>query len=153
MEQTVQDDLSTFLKALPHRQESLIEYAEIEIESDDVLLLNTAPADLVPGRAGTVVEFVSMALILDHGGTNYATNGDLYVKTKTTGTVLSDTVAGGDFLFAAADAARVVQVLSADTQLDPGEGLVLQVGTGNPTAGDGILRVKVAYRRHKTGLA
>ena len=133
--------------------ESTIQYAEVAISNAEVLLLNSAPKELVaaPG-AGKVLEFLSAVLINDHGGTDFAANGNLTIQTGTTGTAQSDTVAEGDFLFASADAIRCVQALSADVQMDANESLVLACATGEPTTGDGVLRAKVAYRVHTTGL-
>lgn len=128
------------------------QYKEVEITSAEILALNGSPKLLVPGREGYVVQFKSMVAILDHGGTDYATQGDLVVRTDSTNTVLSDTIAGADLLLGAADGVRVVQALSADEQLDPDEGLELFVPTGDPTAGNGVLRVIVAHKFHATGL-
>ncbi len=104
-----------------------------------------------PG-AGYAIELLSAVLILDYGTTAYAANGNLSIQTKTTNTALSDTVAEADFLFSTADDMRVVQALSADAQLDPGEALELVCATGNPTTGDSTMRVRVMYRVHPTGL-
>lgn len=152
MEATVEQQELADLRALLAAQENLGQYAEIDVLSAEVLLLNTAKKLLTAGRAGTVLEFVTAVLILKHGGTDYLTNGDITIQSETTGTVLSDTMAGADFLLASGDTVRVLQALSADAQLDPGEGLVLSVATGNPTAGDGDVKVKMIYRLHQTGL-
>lgn len=133
--------------------EGSVQYAEVAVSNAELLALNTTPKELVaaPG-AGYVLEFLSAVLILDHGGTDFATAGDLSIQSGTTSTAVSDTVAAADFLQASADAIRVVQALSADAQLDANESLVLECATADPTAGDGVVRVKVAYRVHATGL-
>ena len=41
--------------------------------------------------------------------------------------------------------------ITTDVVLTPGKGIQLFVQTGNPTAGTGVVRVKVAYRVHATG--
>jgi len=132
----------------------MVQYAEVSLTSAEILALYTTAKTLVgaPG-AGYVTEFLSAVLVLDHGGTNYATNGNLSIReTNAAGTALSDTVAEGDFLFAAADAIRCVQALSADVALLANKALVLSCATGDPATGDGTLTAKVAYRVHATGL-
>lgn len=152
MEATLEQTKVAELYDLVNNRERYVEYEEVAITSAEILAMNTTPKELVAAVPGSVIEFLSAVVILDHGGTDYTTNGDLSVETGTTGTTLSDTIAGADLLLASADAVRVVQALSADAQLDPGESIVLAVGTGDPAAGNGVLRVKVAYRRHLTGL-
>jgi hypothetical protein len=133
--------------------EDIVQTATVAVSSAELLALFTTAKELVaaPG-AGKALQFIDAALILDHGGTDYATNGDLSIQTGTTSTALSDTVAAADFLQASADAVRVVQALSADAQLDVNESLVLECATGNPTAGDGTVSVRVRYRVITTGL-
>lgn len=131
-----------------------VKYAEVSLTAAEIKALNTTAKTLVaaPG-AGYVLEFISAVLILDHGGTDYATNGNLSIReTNAAGTALSDTAAEGDFLFASADAIRCVQALSADVALLANKAMVLSCATGDPATGNGVLRVKVAYRIHTTGL-
>lgn len=123
---------------------------EVLLSSAEILALYTTSKEIVPAVAGQVIEFVSAVLLLEYASAAYATNGDITFQTGTTGTALSDTVALADFLAATADAARVVQALSADTQLDPGESLVLACATGNPATGDSPVRAIVYYREHVT---
>lgn len=128
-------------------------YAEVAISNAELLALYTTSKELVaaPG-AGYVLELLSAVLIMDHGGTDFTTNGDVTIQTGTTGTAQSDTVAAADWMQASADAIRNVQVLSADIQMDENESLVLACATGNPAAGDGVARVKIRYAVHATGL-
>jgi len=154
MQTTIKQSQEAFLQSLQNdKQDSILKYAEVVVTPAEILALFTTSKELVPAPgAGYVLEFVSAVLILDHGGTDYATAGNLSVATGTTGTALSDTAAAADFLQASADAIRVVQALSADAQLDENESLVLACATANPTAGDSPVRVKVTYRMHETGL-
>lgn len=130
--------------------ENVIQYATLTIPSAGVLTLNTAPVMLVPGQAGKVISFVGATLMLDYGTVQYATNGVINVIEETSATVLSTNVAN-TFLFANADRVTTCKAITTDVLLTPGKGIQLFVQTGNPTAGNSVLRVRVAYRVHATG--
>ena len=134
--------------------EGAIQYAEISVTSAELLALNATPKTLVAAQgAGYVTEFLSMVLILDYNSAAYANNGILGVyETDASGTVLSDTVAQADFLGKTADTIVCVQALSADTALTANKALVLTQATGESITGDSPVRVKIAYRVHKTDL-
>ncbi len=93
-------------------------------------------------------EFISITSFLDHGGTDYATRGELTVNLGTTGTAVSATIAAGDLVQASADAYNICRALSADVVLKANEKLELRCATGNPDTGNGILIVDIAYRVH-----
>lgn len=130
--------------------ENVIQYATVTIPSAAVLTLNTAPVVLVPGQAGKTITFVGATLMLDYGTVQYATNGVINVIEETSGTVLSTNLAN-TFLFANADRVSTCKSIVTDVVLTPGKGIQLFVQTGNPTAGNSVVRVKVAYRVHATG--
>jgi hypothetical protein len=130
--------------------ENVVQYATVTIPSAAVLTLNTAPVLLVAGQAGKTITFVGATLMLDYGGVQYATNGVINVIEETSATVLSTNVAN-TFLFANADRVSTCKAITTDVVLTPGKGIQLFVQTGNPTAGTGVVRVKVAYRVHATG--
>lgn len=148
-EQTVSDAELAALQA----SASLTQVRDITLTPAEVLALNTAPKEVVanPG-AGYAVELLSAVFSLNWESVAYATNGDLTIRTKTTNTVLSDTLAAADLLDNVADTVRVMQALSADVSLDDGEALELFCATGDPTAGNSPVRVRVVYRIHPTGL-
>lgn len=146
-----QTELAAFRTFL---QGSEIKQTEVDITSAELLALYTTPKELVCAPGGAYVnEFISAVLLLDYGTATYATNGDLTVReTNGSGTAVSDTVAAADFLHKTTDFVRVVQALSADTAVLANKALVLCCGTGNPATGDGVVRVRTAYRVHETGL-
>jgi len=129
-------------------------HAEVGLTTAEILALFTTPKELV-ATPGTkyVHEFISAVLILDHVSVDYATRGDLTVRENDgSGTALSDTVAAADLVQASADTIRTMQVISTEIALTAGASLVLCCATGNPTAGDSPIRVKIAYRTYATGL-
>ena len=127
-----------------------IQVATIEISAAEVVLLNSAPKELVPAPgAGKAIGLIDMAIDYTFDTAAYTTQGDLVVETGVTGTAQSDVIAGGDLLLGAASTLRSAQALSADHQLDKNESLVLSVNTGapvNPGTAAGTMKVKVAYR-------
>ena len=127
-----------------------IQYAEVSIASADIKQLFTAAATLVAGQAGKVLEFLGAILMLDFGGTAYDTQGTLQVVEETSGTVMSLNLANS-LLFAGADAVSTLKPAATDKVLTPGKGLKLFCLTADPATGNGVLRVKVAYRVHTTG--
>jgi hypothetical protein len=133
---------------------SEILHAEIAVTSAEMLALFDTPKELV-ATPGTryVHEFISALLILDHGGTDYTTRGDLTINENDgSGTALSDTVDAADFVQASADAIRTMQVISTEIALTAGAALVLCCATGNPAAGNSPIQVNIAYRTYATGL-
>lgn len=130
-------------------------HKEIALTVAEILALYTTPKELVavPGTK-YVHEFLSAVLILDWVTPDYTTNGDLTInETDGSGTTLSDTVAKADFVQASGDKMRTMQVLSATAAvLLPGKSLALCCASGNPAAGNSVIRVKLTYRTHPTGL-
>ncbi len=126
-----------------------IQYTRVRVTSAEILALFTTAKELVaaPGSS-KVLEFISMTSFLDHGGTDYATRGDLTVNLATTGTAVSATVAAGDLVQASADAYNICRALHTDVVLKANEALELRCATGNPVTGNSILIVDIAYRIH-----
>jgi hypothetical protein len=133
---------------------SLIQYAEKDITSAQVLTLNATPIVVVPAPgAGYVTEFISAVLIIDYNTATYATNGNCNFKyTNGSGTTVSDTVAAAAFLHQADDCITLCQALSAEVELTANAAIVFSVDTGEVDTGDSPIRIKVAYRVHATGL-
>lgn len=130
--------------------EEYIQVATIEVSAAEIVLLNSAPKELVaaPG-ADKAIDLISMAIDYAFDTAAYTTNGDLTAQTGATGTAQSDAVAGADLLLGGASVTISVQALSADHVLDKNESIVLAVATGeavNPGTAAGTMKVKVAYR-------
>ena len=126
-----------------------IEYVTIRLTSAEILLIYTTPKKLVdaPG-AGKIIEFVSAAFFLDHGGTDYAGGGNLVIQHTSADTAVRGVTAASDLINASADAYNVMTALSTDVVAAVNDGLELTNASGVHTTGDGLLTVHVAYRIH-----
>lgn len=121
--------------------------ASLTIASADVLTLNTTPLTIVGAVAGYAIEVVSASVKIDNPGAPYATNVGLELicngateRQAASNTALNASVTSVRRL--AIDST----VAAADTQLIANADLLVQVPTGNPTAGDSDITVFVNYR-------
>ena len=135
---------------------SAIQYAEVEISAAEILALFTTAKELVaaPG-AGKVLEFISLTLAYDYGTVVYtigaATNLEVKITDKT-GASVSTTQAVTGMIDQATDQLRALDKLEASVTPVDNAPLCLALAGANPTAGDGVIHAKVAYRVHATGL-
>ncbi|MBA7597124.1 hypothetical protein ES703_04119 [subsurface metagenome] len=135
---------------------TLVQYAEVEISSAEILDLFSTPKELVAApEAGNVLEFISLLLALDYDTTAYTigTAGDLQVKyTDGDGAGVSVTEAATGLLDQEVDQMRLLDKLEASVTPVANTALVLTLATANVTAGDSPIHAKVAYRVHAAGL-
>ncbi|MBA7610062.1 hypothetical protein ES703_17267 [subsurface metagenome] len=135
---------------------STVQYAEVEISAIDIKALFTTAKQLVaaPG-AGKVLEFISLMLAYDYGTVVYtigdATNLEVKITDKT-GAAVSTTQAVTDMIDQATDQMRALDKLEASVTPVDNAPLCLALAGADPTAGDGVIHAKVAYRIHATGL-
>jgi len=121
--------------------------AELTIASADVLTLNSTPLTIVSAVSGYAIEVVSASVKIDNPGAPYATNVGLELicsgATERQAVSLSA-------LNASVTSVRRLAIDSTfgatDTQLIANADLLVQVPTGNPTAGDADITVYVNYR-------
>ncbi len=152
---TIQDDAVTTAKLAP----STIQYAEIALTAAEVKALRATPKALVPAQgAGTMIELVSGVVLLDYGTAVYtitAAGDDMRIKYGSgAGMVASTLIEPTGFLDQAGDmAAQFLGQPGVFTRANcENLGLVLHnVGANEYTVGDGLVRVKMAYRVHATG--
>ena len=132
----------------------VVSSGSVTVSSAEILALNTTPKTLVAApAAGSVHEFQGAVLVLDHGGSDYATNGDLVVRyTNGAGTIVSTTVAAASFLQQTGDTIYTLKPIATDHAMTSAAALVLHCLTGDPTAGNGAVRVYLRYRTVATGL-
>lgn len=140
-----------------------VQYAEVAITSAAIVATaagGLSHADGVPlvasPGAGKVLEFLSAVLIYDYAGAGYG-GGDPLTINYAGGSAISSAVAAANSLGAGAD--KIVQFVPLAVNANAmaaatGLNLVTASGTdwtlGSAT---GVVRVKVAYRVHTTGLA
>jgi hypothetical protein len=125
-------------------------YVSITISTASVLTLNTTPLTIVaaPG-AGLAIQVVAGTASMTYNTTPYATNGKFGLITQGAVEYQSLLSANG-FLFGTVT--RNVSLtgrptnLITDTQLIANAPLLVQVDTGNPTAGDSDITITVLYR-------
>lgn len=130
---------------------------EITLTAAELLALFDTSKELVaaPGP-GKVLEFVSCLLTYDAGATVYtvgaSTDFGVYY-TDETGTLLSTARATTGFIDQATDQLYLLDKAGAATVAPTvNAALALVLLIANPTLGDGVIHVKVAYRIHETGL-
>lgn len=150
--------VATKIASIGFDSSSTIYYDTVSLSASDVNGLFTAPKQLVaaPGTHN-VIEFVGATLIYDYGTAFTCAGNNLSIKyTDGSGAVVSDTISATGLLTATADTvATLLPVAVAATAATGMENkaLVLCLATANPTvAGTSVMRVKVAYRIHPSGL-
>lgn len=135
---------------------SAIQYAEVEISAGAIKALYTTAKELVAAQgAGKVLEFISLMLAYDYGTVVYtigsATNLEVKITDKT-GAAVSTAQAVTGMIDQATDQLRTLDKLEASVTPVVNAPLCLALDGANPTAGDGTIHAKVAYRVHATGL-
>jgi len=142
--------------ATEHLNPTLIQYAEVEVSTADILQLSTVPKQLVaaPGN-GYVLEFISLLLAYDYVSAAYTIGGatNLQVKyTNLAGDPVSVTRAVTGFLDGAADAMFILPKLELAVAPVNNAPLMLTLAGADPTVGNSPMHAKVLYRILNTGL-
>jgi hypothetical protein len=124
----------------------VIRLAERRITTAEILALNSTPITLVSALENICIVPLAATIHLDYGTAAYATNTTLrfFIGTRQ---VLND---NSTLLTAVAD--RFCIITPNDIELTPAnfsyEPLKLTVLTGDPTAGDGEIYVRLTYTIH-----
>lgn len=143
---------------------SVLQYAEVTISAADLIATTAGKfghADgypLVAGAgAGTAIEFISATLIYDQGVKAYTGGGDTTVNWASGGAVLSNKIEKTEFCAHNGDTVNLVQALvpaiGISLPVNTGINLVTTVAFADGGVGAvGVVRAKVVYRVHATGL-
>jgi hypothetical protein len=141
---------------------TLLNYAAVAISAADIVATSAGkfghaygyPLVAAPA-AGSALELVSATLIYDYAGAGYGAGGNISVNWESGGAAITGVVTAGNSLGAVADNVTVLRPLTT-----AGQALVVAAGINLVaaaafTAGSatGVVRVKVVYRTHVTGLA
>lgn len=139
-----------------------VQYAEATISAADIVATAAGklghaagyPVVAAPG-AGLAIEFLSGVVILDFGVTAYTDGGNVTFNYSGGGAAVSGAVSAANSVGGSADkTALVLAVAPTNNQLTANAGINLVAATAftNPGTATGVVRVKVAYRVHVTGL-
>jgi hypothetical protein len=119
--------------------------ASLDITSAQVLALNTTPLTIVPAVSGYAIEVISASVNVDYKTTAYATNTGMLLITDTATSQQGNADIGATI--AQIGKFRMTEVGSPSlTQLITNKALTVTVDSGDPTAGDSIIKVFVNYR-------
>lgn len=141
--------------------EKIVQYAEATISSANITgtsagqLGHAAGVEVVaaPG-AGKVIEVISCAVIYDFATAAYTDGGNVGLK-YTGSDLVTGVVSAANSLAAAGDkVALLLPAVPTNNQMLTNTGLSLTAATAftQPGTAAGVVRVKVAYRVHTTGL-
>ena len=123
---------------------------EVELTADQIIGMNAAPVTVVAAKgSGKVLELVGVVAIFDYGTVQFTGGGDVTLAEETSGTSLSAAL-GVAVIQAAADS--ITKVLSIGATLSENKAIQITNATAPFATGDGVLRLKIAYRVHNTGL-
>lgn len=141
---------------------SKVQYAEVSISAADIVATgagklghaNGYPLVAAPG-AGLAIEFLSAVVILDYATAAYTDGGNVSVNYGGGGAVLSATVSAANSIGGSADKiALLIPVTPTNNQLAANTALNLVAASAftQPGTAAGVVRVKVRYCIHVTGL-
>lgn len=121
----------------------------IDISAAEILLLNSAPKELVaaPGP-GKVIEFMSAVFFLDYGTEDYDNTANLSIQTITGNVRQSDSLAAAACLELDADGYGMFQAIHTETAINVNDGLELIASAVPGAGGGGTLKINVMYRIH-----
>jgi hypothetical protein len=143
--------------------EGLLRYAELAISAAQIIAVGAGNLGHANGMelvaapaAGKSLELVSAILIYQFGVTGYTAGGNLTVNWGGGGAAITGLVSAANSLGAGANKQAQFVPLAAAAGIMPvtptGLNLVSSAAFTNPGTATGIVRVKVLYRVHLTGL-
>lgn len=127
-----------------------VKEASVDVTNAQILALNTTPIELIPAQgAGTVIEVLNWVVRIYDVVTPFATNTVLAITnpsgTADLGRDIADVILKSTVDRICAISTRTSPPVG-DTQMIENEAVNLTVLTGDPTAGNGKMKVYVTYR-------
>lgn len=126
-----------------------IQFTQLDLSSAQILALNSNPQQILAAQgAGTIIQPISITFWLEYGTTPYATNVNLNYQYGTLGAPsLSAAFSGAVQIDSTASyiQSRTIDLGTNSANLE-NKILGINVGGGNPTAGDSTLSIYLSYR-------
>jgi hypothetical protein len=131
----------------------------ITISSANILDATPSPVEIIAGRAGAILEYVSGTLIYDES-TAYAcgANDEFVFEYETSGDDVSAEFEGdgllenGDAIFTVPAKVDATIPIATDLVANVGKGIMFYQTGADCTTGAGVIRAHVTYKLHVTGL-
>lgn len=116
-------------------------YLERTITSAEILNMFSAPVELVPaGGANVFMTLIGIILTIDYAGTPYATNTTINIRRGLSNYGTATTLLG-------TTSDKLIQFFDTSEETTaPDNNLNLSVATGNPTAGNSDMKVRLWYK-------
>lgn len=122
--------------------------AETEISSAEILAMNSTPVQIIPAPgAGKAISILSVIINYQYGTSDYATNTTLTGFFDTIGDATTNPYCTNQSLLPSTSSkiGTFRQNSPADIGVGNNKPFMLATKTGNPTGGDGTLKVYVTY--------
>ena len=126
-----------------------IQFTQLDLSSVQILALNSSPQQILAAQgAGTIIQPISITFYLNYGTTPYATNVDLNYQYGTLVSPSMSSAFSSSVTISAAGSyiqSRTIDFGTSSANLE-NKILGINVGSGNPTAGDSTLSIYLSYR-------
>lgn len=133
-----------------------ISIAEVTLSAADILAMYATPVEVIaaPGT-GKVIEFLGALVVLDKGSTAFTGGGAITFLNSVNGADLSASLAA-TAVTSSSDTVNIVPAASSSMDYSAtqagGESIQITNTTAAFAAGDGVVKLKISYRIHDTGL-
>ncbi len=125
-----------------------VNFIDVTISSAEILNLNSSPKVLIPAPgAGKIIDVISVEAYLNYNSIAYATNTNLFISYNASGAELHSLafgIAAGAFDYFT----KIVlnNQNTFNTSIRVNTPLIAYISGGNPTAGNSIIKMFIAYR-------
>lgn len=124
---------------------------EVSLTAANIIAMNATPVTVIAAKgAGKIIEVVGCVWILDAGATAFTGGGAVNLQNESADQYLSTITA--DNVTSATDIIVKFGAPTTTTSLTANEAIQITNGTAAFANGDGVARLKIAYRVHDSGL-